>query len=193
MAWLVLAIMTGLVTALIKTQHKPAVLFASVLFLFFALGLIEAKPMLANFVNPALMTLAILLIVSAPLERSHYLQYLSQRLFDPQAYFKSLFRLSGITAAVSGLLNNTAVVATMMGVIKANSRIIPSQYLLPLSYIAILGGTMTLVGTSTNLIVNSLAISQGHPGFKLLDFIYVGLPLVLGGTTLILLMRNNFV
>ncbi len=190
MAWLVLAIMAGLVTVLIKTQHKPAVLFASVLFLFFALGLIEAKSMIANFVNPALITLAILLIVTAPLERSHYLQYLSQRLFDPEAYFKSLFRMSGIAATISGLLNNTAVVATMMGVIKANPRIIPSQYLLPLSYIAILGGTMTLVGTSTNLIVNSLALLQGHPGFKLLDFIYVGLPLVLGGTTLILLMRR---
>lgn len=183
--------MAGLIVALIKTQYKPSALFAATLFLFFAMGQIEAKSMIDNFVNPSLLILAILMIVTAPIERSAYLQTLSHSIFTTSSYTASLSKMSAFTATVSALLNNTAVVATMMSVIKSNKNINPSKYLLPLSYIAILGGTMTLIGTSTNLIVNGLAISEGLEGFGLFDFIYVGLPLTLAGFLVVLLNSRS--
>ncbi|MBN2896736.1 MAG: SLC13 family permease [Campylobacterales bacterium] len=191
MAWIVLGVMVGLIVALIKTRYKPSALFAATLFLFFAMGQIEAKSMIDNFVNPSLLILAILIIVTAPIERSTYLQSLSHSIFTTSSYALSLSKMSVFTALVSALLNNTAVVATMMGVIKSNKKITPSKYLLPLSYVAILGGTMTLIGTSTNLIVNGLAISEGLEGFGLFDFIYVGLPLTLAGFLVVLLNSRN--
>ncbi len=190
MAYLVLGTLIMLIVALIKTHYKPSALFASVLFLFFAIGLIPTERMIANFTNPALLVLVILLIVTAPIEKSRYLQVISRAIFHPNSYKTSLLKMGGASALISAFLNNTAVVATMMGVIKANKKIIPSQYLLPLSYIAILGGTMTLVGTSTNLIVNSLALSAGHPGFSLFDFLYVGLAVTVCGLLVIMVMSR---
>jgi di/tricarboxylate transporter len=72
-------------------------------------------------------------------------------------------------------MSNTAVVATLINTVKKNKLINAGKLLLPLSFAAILGGTLTLVGTSTNLIVNSLLIKQGHQGFGFFDFTLIGL------------------
>ena len=72
-------------------------------------------------------------------------------------------------------MSNTAVVATLINTVKKNQLINAGKLLLPLSFAAIIGGTLTLVGTSTNLIVNSLLIKQGHEGFGFFDFSLIGL------------------
>jgi di/tricarboxylate transporter len=76
-------------------------------------------------------------------------------------------------------MSNTAVVATLISTVKSNKLINAGKLLLPLSYAAIIGGTLTLVGTSTNLIVNSLLIKQGHVGFSFFDFSIIGLTALL--------------
>jgi di/tricarboxylate transporter len=96
--------------------------------------------------------------------------------------------LFGISFIASALLNNTAIVASLIGSVKQNQYHAASKLLIPLSYAAILGGTVTLIGTSTNLIVDSFLIEQGHPGFAFFDFTLFGLTagLICGGLLFVL-------
>ena len=82
---------------------------------------------------------------------------------------------------LSSFLNNTAVVASFMGMILQNTKFQASRLLIPLSYAAIMGGVLTLIGTSTNLIVNSFVVDAGLPSLHFFDFLYIGLPLALLG------------
>lgn len=67
-------------------------------------------------------------------------------------------------------LNNTAVVASFMSMVKNNQFHAPSKLLIPLSYFAIAGGVTTLIGTSTNLIIDSFVVQNGLPNLKIFDF-----------------------
>jgi di/tricarboxylate transporter len=98
------------------------------------------------------------------------------------------------TLGMSAFLNNTPVVATFIPAVLTWARrhsIAPSKLLIPLSYAAILGGTCTLIGTSTNLVVNGLWISEGGPGLGMFDLAWVGIPVALIGVVYILLVGTR--
>lgn len=186
MSYLVLISIILLFLLLIKIKIHPSVPFATVLFFFFILGLISTEKMLINFVNPSLMTLAILLIISRVIEKSIFKNILSSMVFDKNSLRKSLFKLHFISGGLSAFLNNTAVVASFLGPVKTNPRFNPSKLLIPLSYCAILGGTVTLIGTSTNLIINSFVVKEGLAPLRIFQFSYVGIPLFLIGSIYII-------
>ena len=102
------------------------------------------------------------------------------------------------TSAFSMFLNNTPLVAVMMPYIHSWSKrnnFAPSKFLIPLSYAAILGGSATLIGTSTNLIVNSMIINQNIiPGLRYLnmfEFAWVGIPMMFIGWLYLVLFGNR--
>lgn len=129
------------------------------------------------------------MVCSVALEKTRLLRTVTSYVIG-ETYKGTWFRLYGLTAVCSGILNNTAVVSTMLAPIRNNRFHQPSKLLLPLSYAAILGGTLTLVGTSTNLIVNSLVIDFGLPSLNFFDFTLVGVCLVIGcGVLLFFLSR----
>ena len=99
-------------------------------------------------------TLILLLLVSIGLERLPWLLSLSNRLVS-RSLPSTLLSLSGLTMLFSAFVNNTAVVAALAGALRKIPIIPPARFSLPISYAAILGGTLTLIGTSTNLIVSS--------------------------------------
>jgi di/tricarboxylate transporter len=100
-------------------------------------------------------------------------------------------RIVAVTVPMSALLNNTAVVASLAHVLRRSEHHVPSRLLLPLSYAAILGGTLTLIGTSTNLIVSSFLEDQRGTGLSFGDFFGVSGPVVLVvGCLLVLLSRR---
>ena len=101
---------------------------------------------------------------------------------------KSVTKLGISTAFLSSFTNNTAVVASLITAIKDNPNHSPSKLLLPLSYTAILGGTITLIGTSTNLIVNGFAVDAGMQPLGFFDFTLVGLGALSIGLITILVM-----
>lgn len=174
---------------LIQNRFKPAVLFFGLVVVYYFLGLIKMDVLLKNFVNPSLVTLILLLLVSIAIEKTSFISMLSSKLFDTSLP-KSIVKLSFFTSILSAFLNNTAVVASLMSIVKQNKYHAASKLLLPLSYAAIFGGTVTLVGTSTNLIVNGFVLERGLPSLKMFDFIYVGIPIAFVGAFVLILVAK---
>ncbi len=177
----VIAVIAVLFALLTRTRTHPAFLFAGALLVFLLAGLISPVQLLAQFVNPALVTLILVMQAAAVIERTPLTGWLARLIFDRRSLPRSLARLCLSIMPLSAFLNNTAVVASFLGPLKKNRHFNPSKLLIPLSYLAILGGTVTLVGTSTNLIVNGLAIEAGMGGIGIFQFARIGLPLCLLG------------
>jgi di/tricarboxylate transporter len=191
MQYVVLITIFILIILLAKSSIRSLYLFGGTLAFFYFLELISTENLLQNFVNEGLVTLVLLLLISTVLENTIFIRQNSGSLFSKNRYHFSLLKVTAITSFFSAFLNNTAVVAIMMSVIKRQKNEIPSKFLLPLSYAAILGGTVTLIGTSTNLIVNSFVISEGMPSLGMFDFAPIGIVLVLGGFVYMLLFSEK--
>ncbi len=174
---------------LLKYQNKPERVFALATLACLALSFVDSDDLLDNATNAGLVTLLLLVLCSFALERTSILRKISALLFNGSTY-KSALRLFASTAFFSALMSNTAVVATLITTIKNNRLINPNKLLLPVSFVAILGGTLTLIGTSTNLIVNSMLIEQGHKALAFFDFTLVGLA-ALVTCLLVILLRFN--
>lgn len=163
---------------LVHGRWSPSVLFTVWAAGFFLTGLVGEQALLASYANPALATLILLLLVSLALERSGWLERMTGRLLSGRESVAGL-RLMGVAAATSAFLNNTAVVGTLLGSISRQKAIPPSRLLIPLSFASILGGVTTLVGTSTNLVVNSFAVSNQLAPIGMFQLAWVGLPVAL--------------
>jgi len=159
---------------LLKYQQVPERVFAAVSLVCLALSFVTADDVLNNAINPGLVTLILLVLCSFAFERTSVLRRISTSLLKSTSPRISIFKTLFYAAFASALMSNTAVVATLISSIKKNIKINPGKLLLPLSFAAILGGTLTLVGTSTNLIVNSMWIEQGNESFAFFDFTLIG-------------------
>ncbi|WP_341534319.1 SLC13 family permease [Oceanisphaera pacifica] len=173
-----ISIHRALLALLIQGRVSAAVLFTS-----WAVGLVLLRvtgqqALLSSFSNSALVTLIVLMLVSLVLERSPLLDHLSNTLLKGRESMASL-QLMGVTSFLSAFLNNTAVVGSLLGVMARQRHIPASRLLIPLSYASILGGITTLVGTSTNLVINSFVINAGLTPLGMFSFTLVGLPVAL--------------
>ena len=172
--WVMVLLFGGTIAGLIKFQKAPQRIFAIACLACLALSFVSIDELLINAVNPGLITLLLLIVSAFVLERTSAMRKITAKLINGsviKSYAKTLFA----TVVSSALINNTAVIAALLGPIRSNKLIPPSRILLPLSYAAIMGGTLTLVGTSTNLIVNSMLIEQTGKGFQFFDFTLIGL------------------
>uniref|UniRef100_UPI0024944707 SLC13 family permease n=1 Tax=Shewanella japonica TaxID=93973 RepID=UPI0024944707 len=188
-AYLTITIFLLTILGLLKFQSRPAAVFGVTLLSLVASGLVTKSQLLSSIANPGLITLILLIVCSFALEKTKLLRIIASKVILV-GYKATFLRLFAITTACSALLNNTAVVATLLSPIRNNPHHFASKLLLPLSYAAILGGTLTLIGTSTNLIVNSLFIdAEGH-SLEFFSFSAIGLILVIGcGLVLALSVR----
>ncbi|WP_107851134.1 SLC13 family permease [Oceanimonas marisflavi] len=185
-ATLVACVLAGLIATLVFTRIRPLYAFGGAVLIFYFGGLLSKEQLLLNFVNESLLSLFLLLIASLALEKTSLVHDLAGWLLKGSERQVLLKLMSG-AGLLSSVTNNTAVVATLMGPVKRSQVMAPSRLLIPLSYAAILGGVLTLVGTSTNLIIDGLARNAGLPGFAFFDFTLVGAPVFVAGMLVLLL------
>lgn len=148
------------------------------------LGLISPTQALSGFSNEATITIASMFILAAALDNTGALGFLNNffsRVKSPLSFYLLLFAVLGLIAP---FVNNTAVVAVLIPIVISASLkigISPSKTLIPLSYVSQMAGVMTLIGTSTNLIVNSVAKESGYRGFSMFEFLPLGLICFIAG------------
>jgi di/tricarboxylate transporter len=171
---LVVCIFVSTILALVFTNKRPSFIFAASLLALIAGQQLNVSQIILNFTNQGLITLILLLLVSSAVDKTSLIKRLGRTLVTA-SFNRSYWRLFSLTFVSSAMLNNTAIVASLIGPVKQNQYHHASRLLIPLSYSAILGGTVTLIGTSTNLIVDSFLIEHGHPGFNFWDFTLYGL------------------
>ncbi|MDP4536369.1 SLC13 family permease [Alkalimonas collagenimarina] len=188
-AYALVGLLALLLIALVRFQQQVASVFGAMLLCLLALGFIQIEDLLRSAANPGLATLVVLVLISIALEKTSLLRRFSRFLFSGSVS-GSLWRTMGFAALASSVLNNTAVVATLLSTVKKNKKVPPTKLLLPLSYAAIMGGTLTLIGTSTNLIVHSMLTDVGQPGFHFFDFTLIGLGVLAGGLVVTYLMAH---
>ncbi|RTZ14776.1 SLC13 family permease [Vibrio aquaticus] len=181
----VLAMLLAVVTCLLTTRIKPSFIFAGAAFIAFLAGTIELGEIATNFTNSSLLTLVLLILASAALEKTLLISWVSRSLSTGKLG-TVVAKLGISTALLSSFTNNTAVVVSLIGAIKRNQQHAPSKLLIPLSYAAILGGTLTLIGTSTNLIINSFVEDAGLPSLGFFTPTMIGLSVLAGGLLILI-------
>jgi di/tricarboxylate transporter len=191
-AWLTLAVVATIFFALIRDWGPPDALFLGGTIVLAGAGIISTQEAFAGFSNAGMLTVAFLFIVAAALRETGILDWLGQRVLGGAKSERGLLsRLAVIVLPLSAFLNNTPIVAMFVPIVigwSRRQRVAPSRLLIPLSYLTILGGTCTLIGTSTNLVVNGLVIDAGLPAMHLFEISAVGLPYALIGITYLLLV-----
>ncbi|MDF1763969.1 MAG: SLC13 family permease [Oleibacter sp.] len=188
--WFSLALTVGALCVLTFTRVGPHLVMMAVLTILSAFGILSGSEALSGFSNAGLITVAAMFVVAAGIHNSGGIDLLVNKVLgQPTTVRSALSRIFAPVIVLSGFLNNTPVVATMIPAIHAWSRKIQiptSKLMIPLSYTAILGGTLTLIGTSTNLVVNGqYQTLTGEAGFSLFSITAVGLPVAIAGLAFI--------
>ncbi|MGQ9564253.1 MAG: SLC13 family permease [Thermogutta sp.] len=196
----------GLVFALLATSRLSAdVVLLGGLAILILSGVVPSRDALRGFGNEGLVTIAVLFAVVSGLTETGAVTWFADCLFGrAKSITMAIFRVMVPTAAASAFINNTPIVAMLIPAVSdwaRQNRVAASKLMLPLSYAAILGGTCTLIGTSTNLIVNGMLI-QAHDqgvavgqhvlprGLGMFDPTWVGLPVTLVGIAFVVLSHR---
>ena len=166
---------------------------------FFGLGYLTPSEAVSGFSNPAVITIGLLFILSSAIQKTGLLEYLvvtiNRLLQSSRGLGMAIYYFT--VSIASALINNTAIVAIFMPVtirLAHRYQISPSKMLIPLSYAAILGGTLTLVGTSTNLLVNSIYMSyEGVEPLGMFEFFRYGIIILVIGTIYLLIVAPRLI
>ena len=190
-AWFTAGLILTLLGVLATTRVAPDMLFLGGLVLLVLVGIVPAAKAFEGLANQGVITVGALYVVVAGLRETGGAQWLVQRILGrPESLSRAQLRLMLPVTVLSAFLNNTPVVAMLIpgvGEWARKHRLPVSKLMLPLSYAAILGGTCTLIGTSTNLVVNGLLIDRANINLGMFDITPIGLAAATVGVAFIVL------
>jgi di/tricarboxylate transporter len=191
-AWITLVVVVVTIVVLARDLIAPSAAMFGAAVVLLVVGIITPAQAFSGFSNPAPITVAALYIVARGIERTGALQrILNSALGSGDGQRGPLARLLALAGGASAFLNNTPIVAMLIGPVtewaerRGKS---PSRFLLPLSFAVILGGMVTLIGTSTNLVVSGLLVQVGQAPLGMFELTPIGLPIALAGVVALVVL-----
>ncbi|WP_100407298.1 SLC13 family permease [Bacillus solitudinis] len=183
---IVLTVVVVMLICLMKEVSRPDFIVFCALASLLLLGVLSPADAVKGFSNEGMLTVALLFIVAGSVQQSGLLTQIVRKALgtgkNPRTtLMKMMLPISGLSA----FLNNTPIVVMFTPIVRdwcKERGIAPSKFLIPLSYATIFGGTITLIGTSTNLLIHGLMIDTGMTGYSMFQLAIVGVPAALIGT-----------
>ena len=193
---LALVILAAVVAALIHGKVRSDVVALTGAAALLATGVIRPVEVQGAFASPAIIALASLFVIAYAIELSGLLDWLIQRaiILCRRIGVTGVWLTMALCGAGSAFLNNTPIVVLAAPVVRDMAQSLghsPKRYLIPLSYLTIMGGACTLIGTSTNLLVNDMARNAGQPGFAIFEITFVGLIIGAAGAAYLFLLGGR--
>ncbi|MBN2801266.1 MAG: SLC13 family permease [Deltaproteobacteria bacterium] len=191
-AWFTLGIVVLSITLLATTRVGPELILLGGLTLLMVSGILTPEQALAGASNAGMITVGVLFVVAAAVRNTGAMELLTARaLGHPRSVAAAQLRMMAPVSLLSAVLNNTPVVALFIPTVVdwARKHNLPaSKLMIPLSYASVLGGTVTLIGSSTNLIINGLWVSElGKPSLGMFEIARLGLPSAVIGVGFVVL------
>jgi len=182
--WFSIGVITLCFSTLALTRYSPDIVMVGGLTLLLLAGVLSPEQALSGLANEGMVTVGVLYVVVAGLRETGGIGWIVKSVLGrPRSLQYAQIRLMAPVAAISAFLNNTPVVAMFIPAINdwaKRNRLSVSKLMIPLSYASIAGGTCTLIGTSTNLVVNGLLIKETNSdGLAMLELAWVGVPVML--------------
>lgn len=197
-AYITLAIIIAAVTLLATERYPPDLVAVCAMVLLALTGVLTPAEALQGFSNTATVTVTAMFALSAAVLKTGVIEAIAP-LVSRQLknhYTRTTGTMMASVGAISAFVNNTPVVATFIPIVSSaarEARIAPSKVLMPLSFGAIFGGTCTLIGTSTNLLVSGIAQQNGIESFSIFTLTPFGLVIAAAGIVYMLLVGNRVV
>ena len=170
---------------LVRGRTGSDIVMAGGIALLVLTGVLAPQEAFSGLASPSILTIALLLVISQGVIDTGLIQWIGPALFGrTRNVLVAQLRLMLPVAAFSGFFNNTPLVAMCIPVVQdfsRRTRIAPGKLFIPLAFAATLGGVCTLIGTSTNLVVNEMWVKAGNAPFGLFDLSHVGIPVALAG------------
>ncbi|MGB3827967.1 MAG: SLC13 family permease [Ornithinimicrobium sp.] len=191
-AWVTLVVLALVLFALVRGRYAPSIVTFAGAVALLVFGVIPAEAAFSGFSNPAPITVAALYVLAAGIEKTGALTPVLQGTLGERGHYRlPLLRTLLPTAGASGFLNNTPIVAMLVPQVVSWAErrgLSASKLLMPVSFAAIFGGLLTVIGTSTNLVVSGQMRSLGLEEIQFFEIGLLGLPIAVVGLGIILLI-----
>ncbi len=183
-----LAVTALTIAALAVELASADVVFMAAITVLLLAGVITPIEAAGAFGNEAVIVIAVLFVIGEGVRRTGVLVYVADLVLGATARREPLFRLMLPAAAMSAFLNNTLIVAMLTPAVLdwcKRKNMAPSRMLMPLSFATILGGVCTLIGTSTNLVVDGLMLKTDMQRLGMFELTWIGVPVAVAGVAFI--------
>ncbi|MCX2739965.1 SLC13 family permease [Pontibacter anaerobius] len=183
--WITVLVLLGCLVGLFMGRVRPSMVFIGGVIVLMLARVVAPSDFLQSLSNESIVTIFLLIFITAGIKEHFNLIGLLNRLFRSAKSSRGfLIRMTAGTSLLSSVVNNTPIVALMIPYVyhwAKRNKVAPSKLLIPLSFATIVGGMMTIVGTSTNLILNGFILSKEPEGLGFLDFLLPGILVTIVG------------